>query len=347
MTVRAATVLSARDWEPNLVAMGRDSAALRIVLRAFQPEDIEANLDAIDVVVVGGEVSWATPAVIAAWRTAGLGVIGVAPSGDLPSRNLLEAGGCDEVVPDTIDTVALIQAIRFAAPRRDVPVRSIRGHLTAVVGSRGAPGCTEVALSFALRCSDLGKSTVLVDLDVDAPAIAIRLGLPPRPDLVDAADSAVSGGTIGTTATHRFGSLAVISGIHRPERGTVRTSDVDAIVRAAVAEWDVVVLDFATGDPTSLERTPDSTILVVEGSALGIVRAAEKVAEWFGPTPALVLNRVPSGRASEVVEAARRWTGLDPAVAIPERPQVRRVAAKSGWPDRRFVRSVGRLRVPA
>ena len=55
MTVRVATVLSAREWEPNLVAHARDSAAIKVVLRAFQPRDIEGHAGDIDVVVAGDE----------------------------------------------------------------------------------------------------------------------------------------------------------------------------------------------------------------------------------------------------------------------------------------------------
>ena len=53
MTLRVATVLSAREWEPTLVSQARESAAVRIVLRAYQPREIEERADEIDVVVAG------------------------------------------------------------------------------------------------------------------------------------------------------------------------------------------------------------------------------------------------------------------------------------------------------
>ena len=43
MSIRVATVLSARDWEPGLVAYARETAELLIVLRAFQPHEIEEH----------------------------------------------------------------------------------------------------------------------------------------------------------------------------------------------------------------------------------------------------------------------------------------------------------------
>ncbi len=84
MSIRVATVLSARDWEPGLVSYARETAELRIVLRAFQPHEIEEQAEDIDVVVAGGEVSWVTPVQIAAWQRAGLGVLGIHPQVPYP-----------------------------------------------------------------------------------------------------------------------------------------------------------------------------------------------------------------------------------------------------------------------
>ena len=55
MTLRVATVLSAREWEPTLVSQARETAAVRIVLRAYQPREIEERADEIDVVVAGAD----------------------------------------------------------------------------------------------------------------------------------------------------------------------------------------------------------------------------------------------------------------------------------------------------
>lgn len=77
MTLRAATILSAREWESDLVAHTRETASLRLVLRAFQPGDIEARADDIDVVIAGAEVAWVTPTQIRSWRRRGLTVLGI------------------------------------------------------------------------------------------------------------------------------------------------------------------------------------------------------------------------------------------------------------------------------
>ena len=57
MTPRIATVLSAREWESAVVAMARETATVRLVLRAYQPDDVSRRIDEIDVVIAGAETA--------------------------------------------------------------------------------------------------------------------------------------------------------------------------------------------------------------------------------------------------------------------------------------------------
>lgn len=340
MTIRVATVLSAREWEPGLVAHAKETAALRVVLRAYQPADIEARANEIDVVVAGGEVSWVTSRQVAAWRRLGFGVIGVHPAGDGPAAQLLEGGGADEVVPDTIDVIALVQAIRFVAPSSEHASSLSRGHVTAVTGARGAPGCTEVALAYASMMSG-SDATVLVDADLSAPALAVRLGLPPRPDVTDAADGVRADGAIAPEYLHSVGKLSVITGSHRPGEGRLRDSMIGDVIDAAATQFKRVVLDVgANAIENSLVDGSDSVLFVVDASAIGVVRAAQITSRWMGPQPTLILNRVDNRDRSDVVDAVRRWTGLEPVAVVPERKHVRRLTAAAAMPDRRFTRAL-------
>jgi len=340
MTIRVATVLSAREWEPGLVGYAKETAAIRVVLRAYRPADIELHANDIDVVVAGGEVSWVTSRQVSAWRRLGFGVIGVYPAGDSPAAALLNDGGADEVVPDTVDVAALVQAIRFVVPTHEQAAPMERGRVTAVTGPRGAPGCTEVALAVASMFSER-ESTVLVDADIAAPALAVRLGLAPRPDITDAADAVRSDGGIAAVCLHSVGGLSVITGSHRPGEDLLRDTMIAGVVDAAASQFDNVVLD--TGALISgsvLIEESDSVLLVVDASAIGVVRAAQITSRWMGPQPTLILNRVdPRGR-SQVIDAARRWTGLEPAAVVPERRQVRRITAAARMPDRRFTNAL-------
>lgn len=345
MTIRVATVLSSREWEPGLVAHARDTASLRVVLRAYKPSDIEARSQDIDVVVAGGEVSWVTPRQIATWRQLGFAVVGVHPSGDAPSAQLLEMGGANEVVPDSIDVAALVQAIRFVAPRSVQPVVHDRGSVTAVVGPRGAPGCTEIALAYALVRSRKA-SVILIDADLGAPALAVRLGLPARPDVTDAADAVRSVGSFDDDCVHQVGDLSVITGSHRPGEALLRDPMIGGVVDAARASYEEVVLDVGTVSAgMRLVEEADAALLVVDASAVGVVRAAQVTSTWLGPQPSLILNHVPPGSRTQVVEATKRWTGLEPAAVVMERRQVRKATAAAKLPDKRFTRAVATVGV--
>jgi MinD superfamily P-loop ATPase len=343
MTVRVATVLSAREWEPTLVAHARDTASIRVVLRAFQPKDIESHAGEIDVVVASGDVSWVTPHQISTWCRLGFAVVGIHPAGDGPAASLLELGGASEVLPDTTDVMALIQAIRFVAPRESVASTFSRGDVIGIVGPRGAPGCTEVAcaLAFELARED---STVLIDGDLSAPALAVRLGIAPRPDITDAAEMVRSEGVFDRSCVRKVGVLDVIPGSHREGEPPVRDVMLAALVDAAAGLYKHVVLDCGTthlADP--VVESVDSVLLVVEASPVGIVRAAQLASTWFGPTPGVVVNKATHANRAETIEAVRRWTGLDPVAVIPERQRVRRISAGGKPPDRAFARSLSRV----
>lgn len=340
MTVRVATVLSAQDWEPRLVSHARETAELRIVLRAFQPDEIEERRDEIDIVVAGAEVSWVTPAQIAAWRHMGLNVLGVHAAGDGPAAALLESAGVDELVTDDTDAESLITVIRFLAPRADHIENGSTGSTLAIIGARGAPGTTEVALGLAVNAADATR-TMLIDLDLDAPSIAIRLGLAPRPDITDVADHVRARGTIDDDAVHSVGPLHVVTGSHRTGEAQVRPAMVEDVVEVATLRYETVVLDLGAAPPDDrVLKRADQAVLVIDGSAVGVVRAARLVTEWSGPPPRIVVNRAMRHEREQLIEAVIHWTGIEPDAVIEDRRFVRASALAARLPDRHFRRSL-------
>lgn len=346
MSIRVATVLSARDWEPSLVSYARETAELRIVLRAFQPHEIEEHSEDIDVVVAGGEVSWVTPVQIATWQRAGLGVLGIHPHEDGPAASMLGSAGVDELLPDTADVRTIVTAIRFISPSSAHLDRDGTGTVISVIGPRGAPGTTEIALGLAWEAGGR-SSALLVDLDMTAPSIAIRLGLPPRPDITDVADQVRMNGAIADDTLHRMGPISVITGSHRTGEAPLRPAMVDDVIDAAVVAFDRVVVDLGTAEPDDpvLKRSAVA-VLVVDASAVGVVRAAHLVAAWSGPPPTVVLNRVAPRGQGDVITAAREWMGVEPAAVIPDRPAIRAASLAAKRPDghlRRPLAAMGPL----
>lgn len=340
MTVRIATVLSAMEWEPRLVAHARETAEVRIVLRAFQPDEIEERGDEIDIVVAGAEVAWVTPTQIAAWRRAGLGVIGVHAAGDEPAVSMLTTAGVDDLVSDDTDPESLITAIRFLGPRAEQAVAEQLGRSIAVIGARGAPGITEVALGLAI-VESASHGAVLIDLDIGAPSLAIRLGLTPRPDITDVADQVRVAGSIPPESVHRVGSLDVITGSHRDGEIAIRPTMIEDVVEVASTRYERVVLDLGAAAPDDrVMKRADTALLVVDGSAVGIVRAAQLVSEWSGPPPRIVINRAARHERNQLIEAATHWTGIVPDVVIEDRRSIRASSLDARPPERYLLRTL-------
>jgi hypothetical protein len=318
-----ATVLSARPWEARLVAAARASGAIRLVGRLYEPSDLD-RLPPVDVVVVGAETSWATPALLSGWQRNGLRVLGVAPSGDRPARDRFRAAGAG-IVAEQAPIEEMICAIRRLTAH-PAPVTG-RGRVVAVVGSRGAPGRTEVALALAWG---LGRSlsTLLVDLDLSAPSLGIRLGIPPNGGLAVAAEWVRRYGSIDTDSVPRVGPLDIVTA----EAGA-RPDPASELMLAARNDYPVTVVDLGPDECDGpLLSDSDAAVLVCEPTALGLIRTSRLIERWDGPLPWLVLNRVVE--RDEAVAAARKWIGLEPAVVLGEDAAIRTLrtgAAPQRW----------------
>ncbi len=337
--LRVATVLSAREWEARLVAAARESAAVKLVLRAYLPEEVTRRADSIDVVVAGAETSWVTPTRVAAWRRLGIRVVGVHARADRPAVERLTAGGADLILEEDLDAEQLVREIRLLDPRPN-DLSNSRGRVLAVTGIRGSPGRTEVATALAWAAAGKGEAA-LVDADLAGPAIAVRLGLPPRPDLADCVDVALDRGGDVVNAAQTIGRLRVVPGALRPT-GIRPESAVD--VTEALALAGTVVVDAGPWtEASAVIASADSVIFVVEASPVGIVRASRIVDTWVGAPPILVLNKVRRHRRDDMIKALRRWSGLEPQVVVPLRMAIRAASTSGSAPHRSLVRAVHRV----
>lgn len=347
MTPRLATVLSARDWEANVVALARDTALVRLVLRAYQPGDIERHLDDIDVVVAGAETSWVTPAQIGSWRRKGLKVIGTFPNGDGPSQKMLLEAGVLEALPDNSHPSEVLHLARLAGfSETDADVGQ-NGAVVAVSGPRGAPGRTEIALALAWNWG-IDSNVGLIDLDIEAPNLAIRTTRPPRPDLTDAAERVRLDGALDSSTVHSFGPVSLLVGSHRPGEGPLGPTMVDDVTEAATGAFEITILDLGPYESNHrLVKASDHAVLVVDGTPSGLVRGARVAAEWVGPPPALILNKVVRSSGPDSLAAARKWIGLDPVAVVRHRQRIKEASTEGLPPDWGLRKSLSHLEVPA
>jgi len=341
--LRVATVLSAREWEARLVASARDSALVKLVLRAFLPDEVTSQADGIDVVVAGAETPWVTATRVAAWRRLGLRVVGLHAPSDRPAAERLEAGGADLVMCDDLDADLIVREIRLLdVESRELEARS--GRLIAVTGVPGAPGVTEVAVAIAWNEAGGGQS-VLLDGNLAAPSVAVRLGLSPRPDLVDLIDASLGSAVPSIDPFPRLGRLSVVPGALRSRDPGIRSDAVVDVVVALATDHTVVADSGTWPNSGAVLREADAAVVVASGTPTSIVRLARLAEGWTGPTPHLVINGVALSRSADVVAAARRWSGLEPFAVIPRSRRVLSAAstgiAPAGTLRRRLV-GVGR-----
>lgn len=289
MRPRLATVLSGREWEPDLVEASRRTGRLRVVGRAYQPEELE-NFGPIDCIAVGSETAWLDSEFIQRWKRRGTRVVGVHPAGDNPGARLFSKAHADLVTPDTAEPIDLVHRISLLSldPR---PV-SVLSRVTAVTGTQGAPGRTSVAVGLSLA---LGKS-FLIDAEV-CPGVGPRFSLPPDADRLIIGEQAIS-------FAHPYSSTSSVGGAQ------LRTA-----ISNARSSYANVVIDCGILDSSSnILRSADVVLLVVDASTTGLIRASRALERWTLNEPIIVLNKVeyPSD-----VQSCRYATGIEPSVIIP------------------------------
>jgi len=318
---KVATILSAQPWEQQFADAARSSGGVRLVCRAYDPGDLPLD---VEVIIGGSETSWMTPACVNAWQARGIRVIGIHPATDAPGRQLFEAAGADAVLSALEPPEVLLGTARSLAA---FPSRFLDGpRITVVSGPAGAPGRTECAVAIA-RLVSRKTRTLLVDLDDRSPSVALRLGLPPFPNVDDAIDGTRATGMIPVDALQAAGDLQVLA-------GTLRGSRIDPRMRRDIlwAARDLgahIVVDAGAPDEDDpiLEIATD-TILVCDASPIGLVRAATLAAWWRADPPRVLLNRIGTEQ-EDMLRACRHALGLEPWASIAYDPEVRRASVRA------------------
>ncbi len=308
MRPSVATVLSPREWERALVEAARRTAAVRIVGRAYEPEDLH-RMGPIDIVVVGTETAWLSAPLLRAWRSRGWSVVGVHTGPDSPGRKLLERGAAEMIVDESTLPERLLHMVASC------PVAPTAGpegtRIITVTGPRGAPGRTTVAVALARLA---GEGTLLLDAD-PLPNIGPALGMGPGPGIEEIVDRLRQDGGFDELFSRGDGLAVLCSeSSGHPLAGAVMCE----LALSMRSTFSTVILE--TGPPgpdlSRMVRVADLVVLVVDGTAQGVIRAARLVADWPADPPAVVLNRI-RGDTEPLVRSCRAALGLEPSVLLP------------------------------
>jgi hypothetical protein len=164
------------------------TVAASLVELAALDRTLEANDGGSEALLVSADLADLTASLLSRARSHGLRLVGIAT--DEHDAELLRELPLDAILACPIDALALQAAVHSSAavvgngagvatgdPRRHRRREAVReGTVLAVVGSRGAPGASELACSLAALASG-GWRALLVELDLLGDAgLALRLG---------------------------------------------------------------------------------------------------------------------------------------------------------------------------
>lgn len=164
------------------------TVAASLVELAALDRTLEANEGGSEALLVSADLADLTASLLSRARSHGLRLVGIAT--DEHDAELLRELPLDAILACPIEALALQAAVHSSGaavgngagvaagdPRRQRPGKAVReGTVLAVVGSRGAPGASELACSLAALASGQWPA-LLVELDLLGDAgLALRLG---------------------------------------------------------------------------------------------------------------------------------------------------------------------------
>jgi pilus assembly protein CpaE len=207
---------------------------------------------------------------------------------------LLEAMrvGAAEYLPRPVDEADLGAALSRAARRligpeaREGPQQ---GQITEVFGAKGGVGVSTMAANLAVAFAKTGRSTLLVDFDLDMGSSAVILGLRPRYSVLDVVKNLhrLDRDLLNSLAESHESGLTVLASPVQPGPGeTITREQARSILSFVRRHFDQVVVDLdrsispvtigalETADEVLLVTTPDVASLNNTKRALPVIERA-------------------------------------------------------------------------
>ncbi|GAA2471088.1 AAA family ATPase [Actinocorallia cavernae] len=187
------------------------------------------------------------------------------------------------------------------------------GTVVTVSGAKGGVGATLTAVQLALAAQASGRSTALVDLDLQCGDVASFLDIQFRRSVADlAAISDISPRVLADALFRHDTGLALLLAPGEGERGEeVTDRAVRQIVRALRSRYEVVVIDCGAqlgGAGAAAIETADTALLVTTPDVIAVRAAKRTVRMW---------DRLQIRKAEEttvVVNRQSRHTEIQPAL---------------------------------
>jgi pilus assembly protein CpaE len=271
-------------------------------------------------------------------------------------RAAIQAGARDVLAPPfTVDELrtSLTSAAEWArAVRRRLnsdiasAAQGVGGATIAVAGAKGGVGATTVAIHLALAAAAEGRTTCLVDLDLQAGDVRGFFDLPPRRSVIDLVDVApeLSGAQLGEAVYEHESGLRILLS---PEEGEsaeeIGAAQARGLIGALKFAYEVVVIDVGSvvNDATAVAVELVDEVLVVTTPDVPALRAATRLVELWkrlqvrDERSALsVLNRVSRSREIQPDLARRILAAPLLEATIPADFRALETAINTGVPAR-------------
>lgn len=207
---------------------------------------------------------------------------------------LLEAMrvGAAEYLPRPVDEADLGAALSRAARRLigpDAREGPQQGQVTEIFGAKGGVGVSTMAANLAVAFAKSGRSTLLIDFDLDMGSSAVILGLRPRYSVLDVVKNLhrLDRDLLNSLAESHESGLTVLASPVQPGPGeTITREQARSILSFVRRHFDQVVVDLdrsispvtigalETADEVLLVTTPDVAALNNTKRALPVIERA-------------------------------------------------------------------------
>lgn len=364
-----AVVFSPREWADRVVRYVTDHGGGRVRLRVV--EGRVALEEQFHVLIAEDITSFLSPRLVRELREKGRCVLGVFdPDEPTGKQRLIDAGvddviECEAASEEFVRRITTLMALQASPPAGDADLRLVHvvgpkarqapepdgaaGRIVAVGGPPGGCGATEVAIELARVARAQGATTVLVDADDRAPAIAQRLGLPLTPNIRTAAEVLFhEDGMLADVVTPVLqGGFDVVAGLGNPADWTqLRPGEAAEVVGELAEAADQVVVNIGphledlteAGGPDryglsrAVVKAAGVLVAVAAPTPVGIARLLDWLAAMQDLAPRraahIVVNKAPDGEyARNEIAAEIRRTYVPASLSfVPFDPRVEAAA---------------------
>ena len=225
------------------------------------------------------------------------------PNGFL--EQAFEAGADDLVaLPQSAEQLGFTLE-KALARRRGPGAIAAEGAMITVLGPKGGTGKTVTSSNLVVALALEGKSTVLVDLDLQFGGVELALGLEPTRTIYDLA---VSGGSLdaekieGFLAEHPSGARALLAPLRPDQAAAIATPFLREVFEILRSRYDFVIVDTPPAFTAEVIASVDASshlcvVGMLDALSLKDTKIGLETLEEMGYDPkavTLVLNRADS-----------------------------------------------------